>query len=58
MEMHGGWLALSSELGVGTAVTVVFPPDRAILDPSLLNSGSTEPDAGEPEALESSRSAA
>jgi signal transduction histidine kinase len=53
MEMHGGWLALSSELGVGTAVTVVFPPDRAILDPSSLNSGSIE--AG---ALQSSRSAA
>jgi signal transduction histidine kinase len=42
MEMHGGRLALSSELGVGTAVTVVFPPDRAILDPSSLSSESTE----------------
>ena len=41
MELHGGRLALSSELGVGTAVTVVFPPDRAILDPSSLDSGST-----------------
>ena len=53
MEMHGGWLALSSELGVGTAVTVVFPPDRAILDPSLLNSAAIEPGA-----VEASRSAA
>ena len=33
MEMHGGRLRLRSTLGTGTAVTVVFPPERAILDP-------------------------
>jgi signal transduction histidine kinase len=30
MEMHGGRLRLKSELGVGTKVTVVFPPERAL----------------------------
>jgi signal transduction histidine kinase len=33
MEMHGGSLRLKSTLGAGTAVTVVFPPDRAIIEP-------------------------
>jgi signal transduction histidine kinase len=33
MEMHGGRLRLHSTFGAGTAVTVVFPPERAILDP-------------------------
>jgi signal transduction histidine kinase len=32
MEMHGGRMRLRSTLGTGTAVTVVFPPERAILD--------------------------
>jgi len=32
MEMHGGRMRLKSTLGAGTAVTVVFPPERAILD--------------------------
>jgi signal transduction histidine kinase len=32
MEMHGGSLRLKSKFGSGTAVTVVFPPDRALLD--------------------------
>jgi len=32
MEMHGGRLRLKSALGAGTAVTVVFPPERAIFD--------------------------
>ena len=35
MEMHGGRLRLKSTLGSGTAVTVVFPPERAILEPGL-----------------------
>jgi len=35
MEMHGGRMRLKSTLGAGTAVTVVFPPERAILDPGL-----------------------
>jgi signal transduction histidine kinase len=30
MEMHGGRLELKSELGVGTQVTVVFPPERVL----------------------------
>ena len=33
MEMHGGRMRLRSTLGSGTAVTVVFPPERAVLDP-------------------------
>lgn len=31
MELHGGRLQLQSELGVGTAATVVFPPERLIV---------------------------
>ncbi|HZK90059.1 MAG TPA: ATP-binding protein [Stellaceae bacterium] len=30
MEMHGGRLRLKSELGAGTKVTVVFPPERVL----------------------------
>jgi signal transduction histidine kinase len=30
MEQHGGRVELSSELGVGTRVTVIFPPERAL----------------------------
>jgi signal transduction histidine kinase len=30
MELHGGRLELRSELGVGTQVTVVFPPERVL----------------------------
>ena len=30
MEMHGGRLRLRSEFGVGTKVTVVFPPERVL----------------------------
>jgi hypothetical protein len=29
MELHGGTVELSSEVGVGTRVTVTFPPSRA-----------------------------
>jgi signal transduction histidine kinase len=35
MEAHGGRLRLKSVLGAGTAVTVVFPPERVILDPAV-----------------------
>jgi signal transduction histidine kinase len=35
MEMHGGRLRIESMLGSGTAVTVVFPPERVILDPAI-----------------------
>jgi signal transduction histidine kinase len=30
MELHGGSLELRSELGVGTEVTVLFPPERVL----------------------------
>jgi two-component system cell cycle sensor histidine kinase PleC len=30
MELHGGRLELASELGVGTQVTVIFPPERVL----------------------------
>ena len=30
MELHGGWLDLKSDLGAGTQVTVVFPPERVL----------------------------
>jgi signal transduction histidine kinase len=40
MELHGGELALSSEVGVGTCVSVTFPPHRAVLDPSAAQSRS------------------
>jgi len=35
MEAHGGRLRLKSTLGAGTTVTVVFPPERVILDPAV-----------------------
>ena len=30
MELHGGRLEMKSELGVGTEVTVIFPPVRVL----------------------------
>ncbi|HEY5597373.1 MAG TPA: PAS domain S-box protein [Kiloniellales bacterium] len=33
IEMHGGTLHLQSEVGVGTTVTVSFPPDRIVASP-------------------------
>ncbi len=33
MELHGGSLELQSVVGVGTEVSVTFPPYRAVLDP-------------------------
>jgi signal transduction histidine kinase len=32
MELHGGSLALESQVGVGTCVTVTFPANRAVFD--------------------------
>ena len=32
MEMHGGRLELRSELGAGTRVTVLFPPERVLAE--------------------------
>ncbi|MBL4740464.1 MAG: PAS domain-containing protein [Sneathiella sp.] len=36
VEMHGGYMDLKSELGVGTSVTVHFPANRAV-SPSINN---------------------
>jgi signal transduction histidine kinase len=33
MELHEGKLELHSEVGVGTKVSVTFPPQRAVIDP-------------------------
>jgi len=33
MELHGGSLQLDSTVGVGTRVTVLFPPERAVIQP-------------------------
>ncbi len=30
IEMHGGQVAIESELGAGTTVTIAFPPDRVV----------------------------
>ncbi|HTQ34701.1 MAG TPA: hybrid sensor histidine kinase/response regulator [Stellaceae bacterium] len=35
VEMHGGRLDLKSELGAGTQVTVVFPPERVLAQSAL-----------------------
>lgn len=34
MELHGGSLAIASEQGVGTTVTVTLPPDRVLTGPA------------------------
>ena len=33
MELHGGTIELQSTVGRGTAATITFPPERAILEP-------------------------
>jgi len=40
IELHGGSLALNSEVGVGTNVSVTFPPHRAVVDPKAAASRS------------------
>ncbi|HEY9080682.1 ATP-binding protein [Magnetovibrio sp.] len=35
MEMHGGRIDITSELGVGTVVSVIFPPVRSLLPVEL-----------------------
>ncbi|HLO78542.1 MAG TPA: HAMP domain-containing sensor histidine kinase [Magnetospirillum sp.] len=35
MELHGGRLELSSDVGVGTRVTVTFPPERCLRPPTV-----------------------
>jgi two-component system, chemotaxis family, sensor kinase Cph1 len=39
MELHGGSIELDSEVGVGTRVSVTFPPHRAVM-PSAVDSRS------------------
>jgi signal transduction histidine kinase len=34
MELHGGSVALESTVGVGTRVTITFPPERAVFAPA------------------------
>jgi len=34
VELHGGILNLESELGVGTTVTIILPPERVIISPA------------------------
>jgi signal transduction histidine kinase len=34
IELHGGSLALNSEVGVGTTASVMYPPYRSVVDPS------------------------
>jgi signal transduction histidine kinase len=38
IEGHGGALAIDSELGLGTQVSVTFPPWRAVFEPSAAKS--------------------
>ena len=40
MERHGGSIAVNSEVGVGTQVSVTFPPRRVVLGPSDAQSRS------------------
>jgi signal transduction histidine kinase len=37
MELHGGRLEMKSELGVGTEVTVIFPPERVLAQCPIQN---------------------
>ena len=37
MELHGGSVELHSEVGVGTRVKVIFPPERALRQPLAPN---------------------
>ncbi|MEP6831285.1 MAG: ATP-binding protein [Rhizomicrobium sp.] len=36
MALHGGTLAIESELNVGTLVTITLPPDRMVWDEALV----------------------
>ena len=40
MELHGGSIELDSEVGVGTRVSVTFPPHRAVMPAGAVNSRS------------------
>jgi PAS domain S-box-containing protein len=38
MELHHGTIELQSTAGAGTAVTITFPPERAVVEPALTQS--------------------
>jgi len=38
MELHRGTIELQSTVGGGTKVTITFPPDRAVVEPTLTQS--------------------
>jgi len=38
MELHQGGIELQSTVGVGTAATITFPPERAVVEPALKES--------------------
>ncbi len=35
MELHQGTIELQSTVGAGTAATITFPPERAVVEPAL-----------------------
>ncbi len=37
MELHGGKLEIDSELGIGTTVTLLFPPERVTFEDNVIH---------------------
>ena len=38
MELHNGTIELRSTAGAGTAATITFPPERAVVQPAMQES--------------------